>query len=152
MHGVLDGQSFSEPCIRMADDLKRVVAWKNLPMKGGFREDRNRLRLTADGLAEFDERHPKKPSDFPGRSESIFFVKTNCPMQRVGCVDSDCLTSRLSEFAFGCFKERNAQARSVPFGVDRHTSKVSFAALQNLVSDGPNDISGSAGRHNDRHI
>jgi hypothetical protein len=34
LHGVLDGQSFSELCIRMADDLKRVVAWKNLPMKG----------------------------------------------------------------------------------------------------------------------
>ena len=107
-----------------------------------FREDRNRLRLTADGLAEFNERHPKKPSDFPGRLESIFFVKTNCPIQRVGCVDSDCLTSRLAEFVFGCFKERSAQARSVSFGVDRHTSKVSFAALQNLVSDGANDFSG----------
>src|SRR6267143_2676038 len=117
-----------------------------------FREDRNRLRLTADGLAEFNERHSKKKSDFPGRSKPIFLVKANCPIQRLGCVESDCLTSCLAEFVFGCFKESSAQARSAPFGVDRHTSKVSFAALHNLVSDGPNDFSASAGRHNDRHI
>src|ERR1700730_13364432 len=106
----------------------------------------------ADGLAEFNERHPKETSDFPGRSKSIFFVKANCPIQRIGCVESDCLTSCLAQLVFGCFKERSAQARSVPFGVDRHTSKVPLAAFQNLVSDGTNDFSGSAGRHNDRHI
>jgi hypothetical protein len=29
---------------------------------------------------------------------------------------------------------------------------VSLAALQNLVSDGPNDFAGRARRHNDRHL
>jgi hypothetical protein len=33
MHGVVDDQSFSERCIPMVDDLKRVVAWENLPRK-----------------------------------------------------------------------------------------------------------------------
>jgi hypothetical protein len=40
----------------------------------------------------------------------------------------------------------------VPCGAHCHASKVSFTALQNLVSNGPNNFSRIAGRHEDGHL
>ena len=82
----------------------------------------------------------------------MLFIETNRPVQGFGCVESDGPASRFAEFIFRVFKETGAQTRSVQFGSNCHTSKVSFAALQNLVSDGPKDFLRGARGHNHRHF
>ncbi len=96
----------------------------------------HRHQRSLEGLAVFEQRHPKEESDFPSTLEHILFVKANSSVQRLSGVESNCPASRLAEFVFRSFKEASAHGLilAIPGGLP---------CREGALRHPPNDLSAS---------